>query len=190
MRPAGGAIVKKSQVSTWLFFCYNFAMSTEKFNAPEKFDPIKSLDLLERAKAEGKNFHGSKKQGLNKLDPGLAFDHSSKHGEHMKVVYSAPGDFLLPLVLSLAKPIDPEQRMGLRISERDGKARVWSETNNLQFNGEGCIYVLDPTNFREGNHHYEVYSDEAVPIEQEILVNSEIIRLMIDKGDIECDIPF
>ena len=91
-------------------------------------------------------------------------------------------------LLSLAKPIDPEQRMGLRISERGGKARVWSETNNIQFNGEGFIYVLDPTNFRKGNHHYEVYSDGIVKIEQEITVNPEILRLMMDKGDIECDI--
>jgi len=83
-------------------------MTTEKFNTPEKFDPIKSLNLLEHAKAEGKNFHGTRKQGLKTLDPTQAFDHSAKHGEHMKVVYAAPGDFLLPLVLSLAKPIDSE----------------------------------------------------------------------------------
>ncbi len=164
-------------------------MNKEKFNTPEKFDPIKSLNLLERAKAEGKNFHGSKKKGLNKLDPDLAFDHSSKHNKHMKVVYGAPGDFLLPLVLSLAKPLDPEQRMGLRISERNGQARIWSETNNIQLNGEGYIYVLDPANFCEGNHHYEVYSDESVPTEQEIVVNSDVLRLMIDQGDIECEIP-
>jgi hypothetical protein len=164
-------------------------MTTEKFNAPEAFDPLRSLNLLERAKAEGKNFHGSKKHGLETLDPSLAADHSAKHGEHMKVVYATPGNFLLPLVLSLAEPINPEERMGLRISERDGKARVWSETNNIQFTGEGCIYVLDPANFREGNHNYEVYSDEAVSIEQGIIVNPEVLRLMIDKGDIECDIP-
>jgi hypothetical protein len=164
-------------------------MNTEMTNTPEKFDPLKSLNLLERAKAAGKNFHGSKNSGLTDLDPNLAFDHSKKHGEHMKVVYAAPGDFLLPLVLSLAKPIDPEQRMGLRISERNGRARVWSETNNIEFSNNGYIYVLDPKNFREGNHHYEVYSDEVVPIEEEIKVSPEILRLMVDKGDIECDIP-
>ncbi len=164
-------------------------MNTEIIDTPEKFNPQKSLNLLERAKAEGKNFHGSKVRGLKTLDPSQAFDHSAKHGEHMKVVYAAPGDFLLPLVLSLARPIDPEQRMGLRISERYGKARVWSETNNIQFSGEGFIYVLEPTNFREGNHHYEVYSDEAVQIDQEIVVNPDVLRLMIDKGDIDCDIP-
>ena len=163
-------------------------MNTEIINTPEKFNPQKSLSLLERAKAEGKNFHGSKVQGLKALDPNQAFDHSAKHGEYMKVVYAAPGDFLLPLVLSLATPIDPNQRMGLRISERDGRARVWSETNNIQFNGEGFIYVLNPAHFRKGNHHYEVYSDEIVQIEQEIVVNSDVLRLMIDKGDIDCDI--
>jgi len=164
-------------------------MSIEHFKAPEHFDPIKSLNLLERAKAEGKIFHGSRNPGLEKLDPGLAFDHTPKHGgEHMEVVYAAPDDFLLPLVLSLARPIDPKQPMGLRISGRDGRPKVWSETHNIKFNGEGYIYVLDPANFREGNHDYEVYADEAVPIEQEIQVGPEVLQLLIDKGDIECDI--
>ena len=172
------------------FFDIIHIMSIENFKTSEQFDPTKSLNMLERARAEGKNFHGSKRQGLERLDPSLALDHSPKHGEHMKVVYAAPGDFLLPLVLSLAKPIDSKQRMGLRISEREGKIRIWSETENIQFDDTAYIYVLDPHNFHEGNHNYEVYADETVPIRQEIRVSPEVLRLMIDKGDIECDIPF
>lgn len=165
-------------------------MSIEKFSAPEQFDPIKSLDILERAKAEGKNFHGSKNSGLEKLDPNLAFDHTPKHGgEHMKVVYAAPGDFLLSLVFSLVKPIDPEKPMGLRISTRNGKPKIWSETENIQFAETGYVYVLNPQNFRKGNHDYEDYADETVPTEQEIRVSPEILRLMSSRGDIECDIP-
>jgi hypothetical protein len=164
-------------------------MNTEKFKSPEQFDPIKSLRILEQAKAEGKVFHGSKKQGLEKLDPGLAFDHSPKHGEHMKVVYAAPGDFLLPLVLSLSKPIDSEQKMGLRISQRGEKIKVWSETENIQFDDTAYVYVLEPHNFREGNHDYEVYADETVPIAKEVQVSPDVLRLMVERGDIECDIP-
>lgn len=107
----------------------------------------------------------------------------------MKVVCAAPGDFLLPLVLSLAEPIDPEQRMGLRISERNGKPTVWSETKNIQFSDTGYVYVLDSKNFHAGNHHYEVYADEVVPIENEIRVSPDILQLMVERGDIKCDIP-
>lgn len=170
-------------------FWYNLVVSSEQFKSSEQFDPSISLRMLEQAKAEGKCFHGSKKQGLGELDPNLAFDHSQKHGEHLKVVYATPGDFLLPLVLSLTKPVNPEKPMGLRISQRSGKMKVWSETNNIQFDDVGYVYVLDSQNFHEGNHDYEVYAHGAVPIEQEIQVSPDILRLMIDQGDIECDIP-
>lgn len=164
-------------------------MNTEKINAQERIEARNSLNVLKRAMAEGKNFHGSKVPGLKNLNPELARDYSYKHGEHKKVVYANTGSFLLPLILALGTRINPDIPMGIRISEINGRIKISSDRDNLQFSNIGYMYILDSNNFQTGQFPNEVYSDTVVPVEAEVIVTPEVIRLMVENGDIECDIP-
>ena len=154
----------------------------------EAYNPREALRKLEKAKAAGKVFHGSKDPNLKVLDPLKARDHSEKHGEHLQVVYAAPDDFLLPLVHCLVNSIDEGIPRKLRISDSGGTPRIWSETNNIRFDTEGWVYILNPKNFRPGNHDYEVYADSAVEPEEIIRVTPEVIGLLVEQGAVTCDI--
>ena len=155
----------------------------------ESLEGLSSLEKLDFYKAQNMYcFHGSKVSNLKILKPSEPVgDLSQNPDREQTAVYADPDDYILPLLRALWRSKDPKKPQGMRISGRSGKIEIWGNEENIEWSN-GSIYVCKKSNSFQDGGVAAYRSTEPIEVNAEIEVGPEIMKQLVERGEVVCHI--